>query len=120
MVRNVLAHHVLQFAGVLHSALTQVRISSNLALQVVLRLSVTRQPNVAGFDVQVHDVESDSALQVALDLVDDDLGIDVDEFDETEVFVCLQIHGLVMGFIVLDLGENIILSVALGFADVIR
>ncbi len=134
---NGIAHQLRQLACVLLAAVRELRIATNAAFQVEHRLAVleiwsatskslawassegengiaySRQPDRSGADVKVHQIVDDSALQIVLDPVDDDLFPDIHDLEIRQVIlVAVVVDGLVHLLVVADsiaevLGSNL-------------
>jgi len=71
--------------GILKAPWREVRITANLAFEVVFAFAVTREPDGSRFDVEICEEVDEAGLEIVLDSVDDDLMAYVCDFDVGEL-----------------------------------
>ena len=87
--------------GVLKATIGEVGVAADLTREIVLGLTVTREPNASRLDVEVGQEVDESRLKVVLNAIDDDLMAYICGFDVSQLLFGF-VNGLVDLLIHLD------------------
>ena len=90
-----------QLLGVELAPLRDIGVTADFTGEVELGLAVAGEPDRTRANVEIHEVVDDTRLEIVLNLVDNDLFADVDEFDVGEVLFVF-VDGLIDFFVVAD------------------